>query len=62
MNSKTLKLVDWLQNNTNLAQLLITYGVSTTVTENNTNGYNAAIERWLIEQLKNDSVIDDLIN
>lgn len=62
MNVKMLKLINWLQNNTNLADILLADGMDSTSTPNNPNGYNAVIERWLSEQIKNDNVINELID
>lgn len=60
MNYKTLKLVTWLQDNTNLSEILISNGINTSPTENNANGSYAVIERWLTEKMSSEDSINNL--
>ena len=51
-NKKLLELVEFLQDNTNLAEMLSGYGISDDKTDNYPEGDYATIERWLKEQIE----------
>ena len=51
-DKKLLELVEFLQDNTNLAEIVSGYGISDDKTNNYPEGDYAMIERWLKEQIE----------